>query len=161
MHIFNLFIFLFSIWIFLIFICSSFSFSYILLGIISSALISFICARLRLTQKNSEFLYLSFGFYRHFLSIFFKNFFSSIFLICRLAFTKQPIRPIATTIKLPYNKSHLALLTASINMMTGISCVKIQNEKITIHAIDKKYLEKLDLQELCHNLQDINDDNLI
>lgn len=138
------------------------SWLYLGLGIIASGLVALASGRLKLVEKNSELLYLSVGFYRHFCAIFFKNFFSSIFLILNMALRNKELKPSLHRIKLRENlRFNPALLMASFNMSTGVFCVDVKEKEILVHAIDQTYFQKFDLQKICLNLRDINDDNLI
>ena len=129
---------------------------------IASTLVSLVSMRLKLVEKNSELLYLSLGFYRHFFMIFVNNFLSSLFLIMNLAFRKKDLHPTLHRIKLRANlRFNPALLMASLNMSTGVFCVGVKENEILIHAIDPSYFKKCDFQKICLNLRNINDDNLI
>ncbi|MBU6139965.1 MAG: Na+/H+ antiporter subunit E [Proteobacteria bacterium] len=161
LNIFNLFLFLLSLWLMFMLAAGNISWLYLFLGFVSAGLVSLISASLNLVKKDSEILYLSTGFYRHFFLIFVKNFFSSILLIISLSFKKK-IHPTLHRIRLKPNvKFNQALLTATFNMSTGLFCVDVKDNEMLIHAINSSYFKKFDLQKTCMNLRDINDDNLI
>jgi multisubunit Na+/H+ antiporter MnhE subunit len=138
------------------------SWLYIGFGILSAGLVSIASFRLKLVEKDSELLYMSFGFYRHFFKIFFKNFFSSLKLIFRLAFDREPIHPTVHIVKLEEkNNINPALLMTSLSMSTGLFCIGVKDEKIMVHVIDEKYFKKFDAKKISADLKNINDDNLV
>ncbi|MBM3579853.1 MAG: hypothetical protein FJX34_03685 [Alphaproteobacteria bacterium] len=162
LHIFNLFLVLFAFWGALMFAFNQVSWLYLFFGILFSALVSMASARLKLIEKNSEFLYLYFGFYRHFFKIFVGDFFSSIALLISLACRKSPFHPVKHKVKLQQNqRSHPALLIASINMITGLSCLSLKDDEIVIYAVDQRYFDRLNLKKICADLRRINDDHLL
>lgn len=140
-------------------IWSHFSLVYLFCGIIASALVTLISIRLKLTEKNGELLYLNFGFYRHFLNIFFSNFFSSMKLICGLAVKREPIYPVIQIIKIGDND--MALLMATINITSGLFAIDCKGDEITIHALDQDYFKALNLKKVLSSLKDTRDENLI
>src|SRR3989338_1139716 len=77
-NIFNLFLFLLFFWFILMLSIAQFSPIYIIFGTVFSYSVSFLAYKLKLIEKKSELLYLSFNFYRHFLKIYFTNFFPAI-----------------------------------------------------------------------------------
>jgi|GEM_PF-1479218 len=166
LNIFNLFLFLLLLWAMFMLAAGHLTWLYLVFGVIASALVSLVSMRLKLIEKNSELLYLSLGFYRHFFMIFVNNFLSSLFLIINLAFRKKDLRPTLHRIKLGANlRFNPALLMASFNMSTGLICVgvkeNVKENEMLIHAIDPSYFKKCDFQKICLNLRNINDDNLI
>lgn len=142
------------------------SWLYFGLGLLSAALVSLASARMGLINKKSELLHLSLGFYRHFLIIFIKNFFSSIFLILKLALGGGGTHPTLHKVRLHSNaRFNPALLMASFNMSSGLFCIDVKGDEtgdeLVIHAIDPSYFKRINLQKICLNLRNINDDNLI
>lgn len=138
------------------------SWFYIFFGIIASSLISFASFRLKLLEEKSELLYLSFGFYRHFVKIFFKNFSAEIKLVTDLAFKKQPLHPLVYKIKfIPKSKVNVAVLIASFNMSAGLLLIGSKDDELMIHAINEDFLKRFDLQRTYAEISKINDDNLV
>ncbi len=138
------------------------SWTYLLFGIAFSALISFTSFKLGLVKKESELLYLSLGFYRHFLQLYYQNFIKSCRLIILLALSKKPIRPLLYSVPLDYNnKFNPALMVASLNMSAGLFCIGIKENFFYIHAIDEQYFSDFDLFKMKKDLPEINDDNLV
>lgn len=135
---------------------------YGILGIFSSAIISIAAFHLKLIEKKSELLYLSLGFYAHFVKIFIKNFFSSIKFITIFSFTRAPLLPAIYHIKINEdNKVNLAILMTTINMTTGLFAMGLQEDELLIHALDKDYFAKFDFKRVCSSLKNINDDNIV
>ncbi len=162
LNIFNLFLFLLTLWIMFMVAANKVSWLYIFFGILASGLVSISSFRIRLIEEKSELLHLSFGFYRHFLRIFFKGFFSSLKLVMNLALTREPSHPLVYVVKLdPESKINPALLMSSFNMTTGLFCIGAKENEILIHAIDEEHFKKFDLQKICKSLQNVNDDNLV
>lgn len=161
LNIFNLFLFLSAIWAVFMFISNHVSLVYILCGIFGAGLATLIAIRLRLFEKKTEMLYLSFGFYRHFLRVYFKNFLSAIRLIIDLAHQKVEIKPSLHRLKINKNDPTWPLLITTINMTSGLSCVALEEDEILVHAIDEKYFKALDLPKMQRSLNNVNDDNLV
>ncbi len=163
LNIFNLFLFLFAIWIALLVLQGQVTWLYLFLGIICSALVSVFSYRLKLIEEKSELLYLSIGFYRHFGRLYFKSFFSALGLIFSLVFDKNSnIKPVIYMISLDYkNKFNPGLFASTINMTTGLFCLLIKEEKIFIHCLDQKFFEQFDANKTVKILKEINDDNLV
>lgn len=162
LNIFNLFLFLFALWILFMIAAGNVSWLYILYGIIAASIVSIASARLKLIEDKSELLYLSVGFYRHFSKVFLGNFFSAIKLIIKLALTNKPLHPLVYNVSLnEKNKFNPALLIATFNMSTGLFCISAKDDELMVHAIDEDHFKKIDLQKICKNLSNVNDDNLV
>lgn len=163
LNIFNLFLFLLALWIMFMISAGNVSWLYIFFGIGASLFVSAFSYRVRLIEKKSELLYLSLGFYRHFLKIFLKNFFESIKLILKMALSKNAPHPLVLEIeikqKIDFNH---ALLMVSINMTAGLFCIGLkEDKKILVHAISEVHFKKIDLKKICKSLNNVNDDNLV
>jgi multisubunit Na+/H+ antiporter MnhE subunit len=139
------------------------SWFYVIFGIFASGLVAAASYHLKLIKKDSELLYLSFGFYKHFSRIFFSNFFSSIKLIIKLALAnKHWSHPLLYKINFAEeNKFNPALLMASINLVSGLFSVGFVDNKILVHALDEEHFAKLNLREICNSLNQVNDDVLV
>lgn len=161
LNIFNLFLFLFTLWVFLMISSGNISWLYLALGIFSAAFISVVSYKVRLIEERSELLYLSFGFYHHFLKIYFGNFFSALNLVIDLAFRREPFKPVIHAVN--FNKAHLnlALFATTINMTTGLFCIGMHEGEVFIHAAEEDYFKRLDLKKLIPILTCVNDDNLV
>ena len=162
LNIFNLFLFLFALWIMFMIAGGNVSWLYVFFGILASAAVSIVSSRLNLIEKKSELLHLSFGFYRHFSRIFAQNFLSAIELVIRLALSNKPLHPLVYKLKLdPKNNFNPALLMASFNMTTGLFCIGLKDGEMLIHAIGGIFFNKFDLQKTYLSLSNVNDDNLV
>ncbi len=162
LNIFNLFLFLLLFWCTLMLFVSQFSWLYLSFGIFFCAITAFGSFKLKLIDKKSELLYLSFNFYRHFVKIYFANFFKSIKLIFRLAFGSKPIRPLIYKVAINFeDKFNPALMISSYDMHSGLLCVFVEDENFLIHALDEKYFTEFNLFKTLRVLPDINEDNLV
>lgn len=162
LNIFNLFLFLLVCWIGFMVAANSLTWIYLLFGICCSAFVTFISYRFKLVAKNSELLYLSVGFYRHFIKVILINFLPSLFLVIRIIFIREPLYP--TIQKLEINSKYnfnLGLLIATINMTCGLFCIQAKKNQFLIHAIDQKYFKNFDFNQACKSLSQVNDDNLV
>ncbi len=160
LNIFNFFLFLMSLWGLFMIGSSKISLAYFLFGIVSSILISFTSFKANIFNKNSELLYLSVGFYKHFVKIYLRDFFKSLSLLFRLAFKGC----VPNLYQLKLNDKYLTnkeLLIASINMKSGIFYVGSKGDEMLIYAVSKDCFEKIDIHKLCLNLRNINDDSLV
>ncbi len=161
LNIFNLFLFLLTLWVILMALSPSFEIYYLFVGIIASALISFISYKKNFLKKDGHILCLSAGFYKFFLTIYFKNFLSSIYLLIKVAFDLAQ-SPSLHKIRLkPNNKLSVSLLASAINMTSGIFCIECKENDILIHALNRDYFKNFDLQQTCVKLSQINDDDII
>ncbi len=161
-NIFNLFLFLFASWVLFMVAGGHFSLFYVLYGIVACALVAYLSLRLRLVEKNSELLYLSSGFYSHFLLIYLKNFISSMKIIIVMALKNTQIRPLIYAVNLnSEEKFNPALLMVSFNMSAGLLSIDFKENKILVHALDEKYFERFNVKEIVTSLKNTNDDNLI
>lgn len=162
LNIFNLFLFLLTLWILFMISAGNISWLYLIFGIMASSFIAVSSYKLKLVEEKSELLYLSFGFYRHFLKIYFNHFFGALKLIIDLAFRREPFKPVIHVIKFD-NKNHfnLALLATTINMSTGLFCIGMREDEVFIHAIEEDHFAKFNLQKSMSDLVHVNDDNLV
>lgn len=162
LNIFNLFLFLLTLWIMFMVAAGKVSWLYVFFGILASALVSISSFRLRLVEEKSELLHLSFGFYRHFFKIYFQGFVTAIKLVVNLALAKEPKHPLLYSVKVdPEHCFNPALLMASYNMTVGLFCLGIRDGEIFVHAIDEAHFKKFDLHKICKSLNNVNDDNLV
>lgn len=161
LNIFNLFLFLFALWIVLIVTSNHISWLYVFFGFIAAGLATLVSMRLKLLDKKSEMLFLSLGFYRHFLKVFIKSFFKSIAIIIDLALGKSHLVPAIYKIKINKEKTTPALLATSANMVCGLFTINLDEDEITIHALDEKYFRGFDLKKIYQSLSNVNDDNLV
>ncbi len=144
------------------FVGHDFSIPFLIFGIISSIIISTISYQLKLINDKSELLYLSLGFYRHFVGIYLKNFLKSLNLIFDLAIHRKSLHPTVHRVKFRDNyRFNPALLISSFNMTAGLFAIATDGDEILIHAIHEEYFYEFDLLKNAMNLNNVNDDNLV
>lgn len=162
LNIFNLFLFLFVLWILLMFSFVKISWSCTILGIFSAAIISFFSYKIGFINKKSDFLYLDSSFYHRFFKNYFKGFFSSIMLIINMAFNIKKLKPTIRIISLTEeDRFNHSLLLASFNMSMGIFCFRNIDEKFFIHFMDDEYFEKFNIEKTIKLLNKIKEDDSI
>ena len=161
-NIFNLFLFLLLLWIIFMISSNKFSTGFVLFGALSSMIVAFSSYQLKLFDKKSELLYLSIGFYKHFLTLYFKNFWRSFYVLFNLATFGKTFHPTIRYINLKENyKFNHTLLIATINMNCGLFAINVANNKIAVHCVNDSYFFAFDLLKYTINLNNVNDDNLI
>lgn len=161
-NIFNLFLFLLLLWIIFMFSSNKFSTGFILFGVLSSIIVAFSSYQLKLFDKKTEFLFLSIGFYKHFVGLYFKNFFRSFYVLFNMATFDKSIHPTIRYINIKENyKFNYALLIATINMNCGLFAINLAKNKIAVHCVNDSYFFAFDLLKYTINLNNVNDDNLI
>jgi multisubunit Na+/H+ antiporter MnhE subunit len=144
------------------FVGQDFSIPFLIFGIISSIIISIISYQLKLINDKSELLYLSLGFYRHFVGIYLKNFLKSLNLIFDLAIRRKSLHPTVHRVKFRDNyRFNPALLISSFNMTAGLFAIATDGDEILVHAIHEEYFYEFDLLKNAMNLNNVNDDNLV
>ena len=162
LNIFNQFLFLVAVWLFFMVIGKNFTLIYFFIGVFSSLIISLFCYHLKLIDSKSKFLYLSFGFYRHFLLIYFKNFFRAIFLIIDLAINRRSMNPRLHFVEIKRNHNFSEeLLIASINLSAGLLVIQVNEENIVIHSIDEEFFYRVNFNKIYKNLANVNDDEIV
>ena len=162
LNIFNLFLFLFTLWALLMVSSNQISWLYTFLGLLSAGLVSVLSYKTKLINEKSELLYLSVGFYRYFFKIYFKNFFPSLRMLVNMAFSNKSLRPIIRFINLSDEVAfNRPLLLASLNMTTGILSLNANEKGFLLHCIDDKYFRKFNLTKTVKVLSNVNDDDSI
>lgn len=162
LNIFNLFLFLFALWALLMVSSDHISWLYTFLGLLSASFISVLSYKTKLINEKSELLYLSSGFYRHFFKIYFKNFFPSLRMLVIMVFSNRSLRPVIRRMNVSNEINfNLPLLLSSLNMTTGIFCLKASEEGFLLHCIDDKYFKKFNLAKTVKVLNNVNDDDSI
>ena len=138
------------------------SWTYLIFGIMASGLIAVSSYKVKLIEKKSELLYMSFGFYRNFLQSYFDNFFSSLTLVIALAFRREPFKPVIRIVNFgEKHRINLALFATTINMTTGLFCIALRESEIFIHEAEDDYFTRFNLAKLMKQLAHVNDDNLV
>jgi multisubunit Na+/H+ antiporter MnhE subunit len=161
-NIFNLFLILLFGWIILAYASHNISWPLIYLGIFLSALISFFAAKIKLIDKNSNFLFLNFGFYKHFIKLIIPAFFYSIILLFAHTFSKKIYTPVIYHLPIKHNdNSKLAMFIATISLLPGLNSIGSNDNEIMIHALDEIYFDKNKIEEIYSDLYNINEDSLV
>lgn len=161
-NIFNLFLVLFSLWILFSYANHTLSWFYIFFGLVSSAIVSFISWKIKIINKYSNFLFLNFGFYRHFFYLIFGSFVSSMVIIFKMVMDSDDINPEFYSVEIKRcTNSELILLITTINLMPGLVCLGFKNKEIIIYALSKRYFKGLNLNKVYKNLHHINDNRLV
>lgn len=162
LNIFNLFLFLFAIWIALIAFSGKISLAYFLFGALICMAIAFFSHKTKIIENKSELLYLSVGFYSHFFTLYLKNIIPAIKLIFKMAFSKEESLAEIHEAKINYeNKFNPALLITTINMTAGLFCIGLRKNSFLIHSLNQDSLQKIDFSTIAHKLKEINDDHLV
>ncbi len=160
-NIFNLFLVLLFCWLAFALSAGVLSWNYLFLGIIAALIVSLICRKINLINKNTNFKFLYLGFYQHFIKLFLGSFFK-IFTILISNILKSDNQPVLYI--LPIKKqfsSDLAIFISTISLMPGLFCTAIKDDEIMIHALDKKYFKINKINKIYHKLKNINDDLLV
>ncbi len=159
---FDLFLFLLFLWLLLMLNFQRFTYEMLIAGIFSSATVAILARYLQLITNESKQLFLSLRFYRHFLRIYSENFYRSLSLIFDLAFGFKSFAPQIKRVAI-YKKFRpdLALLIASINMISGLMVIEVEEENILIYAINPDCFADFELLKTAVGLSEINDDDLI
>lgn len=161
LNIFNLFLFLFALWVLFMISAGNISWLYVIFGIFAAATVSIFSYRLKIIEEKSELLYLSLGFYRHFFKLYFGNFFSGLKLIITFALTSKDVKPSIFAVDFDSSGYNPALLMTSYNMSSGLFCIGHKGDTLFIHSIDDEYFKKFNLKKTVNILKNVNDDNLV
>jgi len=162
-NIFTLFLLLLALWSSFVYLIFGFDYTYFVLGIVASLVISLICFNLKIINKKSELLYLSWGFYKYFIKLYFTNFFKQITVQIKMLFISSFTDP--RSIKVVYrtqeNKNNSFLFEATINFMAGYSIIEIKPDHILVGAINRSYEDQFFAKRIFAKIKNINDDNLV
>ncbi len=161
-NIFNLFLTLFFFWIIIAYSNSTLSWFYVFFGMFSALIISFCAWKMKIINKYNHFLFLNFGFYRHFLIIIGSAFLPSLVIIFEsltnktrnsFGFYQLPVKKL--------NNLELLLMMSTINLMPGTIFLGINDNQLKIFAINQKYFAKINLAAIYESLEKINDNRLV
>ena len=141
---------------------NNFSVVFAIYGFISCLLISFISFFVNIINSKTEMLFLSFGFYKHFLNLYFKNFFKSLLLIYQLSINRKSFNPSIHKVQIKDNYNfNESLLMATFNLSVGLLSIGTEDRHILVHAIHEDFFYDFDILKNIISLNNINDDNLI
>jgi multisubunit Na+/H+ antiporter MnhE subunit len=161
-NIFNLFLTLFSFWVLFAYSNDSLSWFYVFFGLAASIIVSFIAWKIKIITKYSHFLFLHIGFYKHFIGIIISSFIESLLIIFRAAKCSSEIDCAIYWLPIKkLNNSELVLLMSTINLLPGTIFVGLEDNKIAICGLNKKYMDRLNLEKIYDNLEKINDNRLV
>lgn len=160
LNIFNLFLFLFSIWSILMLLTDNISWLYAFLGIIFSLLISVFSYQIKLIDKKTDFPFLHTNFYSHFFLIYVKNFLGSLKILLTLAFLNKDLRPTKRVFKLNEDKVNHAMMIATINMTSGLTCIDNNSDEFLIYSMSEQYFNDFDFDDIVRSLSKVNDDEI-
>lgn len=163
-NIFNLFLFLYAFWGILAFASDSLTMSFIALGFFFSLIVSLIAWKLKMVRKKVNFLFLNLGFYKHFLSLFFVNFFYCVIFLVKTTFVKKDPENncfFEMNFEKILTKSEMAIFIASISFIPGLCYVDCDKTVVTIYALDERFFRKDPLQKIYNNINQVDDDNLV
>ncbi len=162
-NIFNLFLFLCALWVFLAFTSGNIMINLLIFGVLFSLIISCFFWKLKFFNKNTNFLFLNIGFYRHFFNLFLRSFFYFIPYLLRVTFNKEEENNHLFQIKFKtaLTELELSVFIVSISFVPGISYVDSDDGIITLYALNEKFANKSYLNKIYNSIHQINDDNLI
>jgi len=162
-NIFNLFLFLYIFWLILLLINDIFSSFLLIFGVFVALFVSILARKIKIINKDINFLFLNFGFYKHFLLIYFLSLFRYLILLPRILFIdgKDNSDIIKISVKKLLNKQELLLFISTINMLPAISYVNKKNKEIIIYCAIKELFNEDEIIKIYDNIYKINDDSLI
>lgn len=162
-NIINIFLYLITIWCGFLYFSTKFSIFNVIFGIILALFISFMSYYLKIIHKKSELLYLSLGFYKYFIWVFISNFFGAIILQIRIFFKPELID--LKTFRIVVNKGqdikNINLFKFVINFMPAYNISEINDNEITITALNEDFSERFLASKIFKDLRNINDDSLV
>ena len=161
-NIFNLFLVLFTFWFFLIFANFNLNFITLIIGLICCSIIAYCSWKFKLINRKTEFLFLIFGFYKFFFSLFIISLYNSFLLLFEfLKFTPQ-INPVIYNLPFKNSKQiNIPILISAITLIPGISFIDFNKNHIVIYCLNEKLVKKANLKNLISNLQKINDNSIV
>lgn len=162
-NIFNLFLFLYIFWLILMLINDIFSSFLLIFGVFVALFVSILARKIKIINKDINFLFLNFGFYKHFLLIYFLSLFRYLILMPRFLLIngRDNSYIIKFSVKKALNRHELSLFISTINMLPAISCIDKKNKEITIYCVNKELFNKDEIVKIYDNIYKINDDSLI
>ncbi len=160
LNIFNLFLFLFSIWSLLMLLSDNVSWLFAFLGIICSSIVSLTSYKVNLIDKKSEFPFLHVNFYSHFFSIYVRNFTGSMKFLIIMAFFNRDFRSVRQVFKTKEEKINESMMVATINMTVGLICLDSNDNKFLVYALNEVYLKSFNFDNIVKSLTKVNDDEI-
>ncbi len=135
----------------------------LIFGVFITFFVSIFARKIKIINKDINFLFLNFGFYKHFLLIYFLSLFRYFILLPRLLLIngKDNSDIIKFSVKKLLNKQELSIFIATINMLPAISYIDKKNKEIIIYCAIKELFNKDEIVKIYDNIYKINDDSLI
>jgi multisubunit Na+/H+ antiporter MnhE subunit len=158
----TLFLILFTFWM-IISASADFVYpSFIILGLLSSIIVTIIAYKIRILNKEHPFLFLQIGFYKYLFGITNQNFFKNFKTAFEFIKKNPKIDPVVDFILLNKNNdSEIALYTTSLGLVPGVLCFSIKRKYIVVHLLDKDYFSLLDMYNANKAVSSVYDDSLI
>lgn len=162
-NIFNLFLLLLAIWSGSVYALQGFNYEYLFIGSAVSLVISVFCFNLRLINKKSELLYLSWGFYKYFINLYIRNIGKQIILQIKMALIPSIIdsKTIKVHLKFDEEKKNSLLFESTVDFMAGYSVIELTSDYIIVGAINSDYASRFSGKSIFKKLKNINDDSLV
>jgi len=158
----TLFLILFAFWMIISTSADFIQPSFIILGLLSSMVITIIAYRIRILNKERPFLFLQISFYKYLFGIINQNFFKNFKTAFEFIKKNPKIDPIVDFILLDKdNDSEIALYTISLGLVPGVLCFSIKRKYIVVHLLDKDYFSLLDMYDANKTVSSVYDDSLI
>ena len=162
-NIFNLFLLLSALWSIFVYMIFGLNYFYLGFGAFMALVISISCFYLRIINKKSELLYLSWGFYQYYAKLYCVNIVKQIMLQIKIFFTSSFIDPktIKISLKNPQDKQYAFLFESTIDFMAGYSILETTPDYIIVGALNEDYVKNFSAKRIFKNIRNINDDSLI
>ena len=124
------------------------------LGLISVCLVVTLIVRMKLLDRESLPLHLIARIIPFYLWLLKEIVLSSLNVLKKIVFPRQPLKPQILTIKLQFNEPLTEVIFAnSITLVPGTLCLKLSKSEITIHALSKEFASTLRTGELTRRLK--------
>lgn len=158
----TLFLILFAFWMAMSVSANFITIPFILLGLLSSIIISVIAYRIKILNPKHQFLFLQIGFYNYLFGIINQNFFKNFKTAFEFIKKEPNIDPVVDYIFVDKeNDSETALFVASLGLIPGAICFAIKKKYLIVHLLDKQYLSLLDIHNANIAVSSVYDDSIV
>lgn len=152
-----------SLWLLFFILNSYFNTLYFMFGIIISVVISYLTVKLRLINRQNNFLFLQLGFYKF---VFDKI---NLMFSCTLKFSyylltnnKKKFEPTIDHLYIDNSNIYeVNLLVNLLNMLPGVVCIAIRKQYLLVYSLGFEYFIPSDIFILGRDLNGIYDDSLV
>ena len=135
---------------------------YALMGILVCIIVTFISWKMGSVSKKSRFLFLNFGFFRHFAMVIAKSFFRSVILATKSALSSTHNNPIIYHFPMQrQSDGNLTLLVSTLSFIPGVFCIGVRDNELIIHALNEDCLVNARLDKIYKGIEEINDSRLV